>query len=153
MERIESFRQLNAEHPGSGYVGAEEYRAAMRGVKLAALQADLARERYQSVLLVLEDPSTRRYYPPEASFYLGEAYRERGGSGDDTRAEHAYLDAIKGAPQFAPAYRALGIWHMKKKDYPQAGGYLKQYLTLAPDAPDRTYVEKYYQQVSQEVHP
>jgi predicted Zn-dependent protease len=152
MERIESFRQLNGARLTGGYVGAAEYRTAMREVKLAALQADLARERYQSVLLVLEDETARQYYPPEASYYLGEAYRERGGAGDGAHAEHAYLDAIKGAPQFAPPYRALGISCMKRNDYPAAGMYLKRYLALAPDAADHAYIEKYYQQVSQEVH-
>lgn len=152
LERIESFRQLNdsREHQG-GYIGADEYRDAMRGVKLAALEGDIARQRYKSVLLALEDEKTRRGYPPEAVYYLGKAYRQRAEAGDDARAERAYLAAIQAAPQFAPPYRALGIYYMKKKDYAAARSNLERYLALAPDAPDRAHVEKYYTQVSQEM--
>lgn len=152
LERIDSFRQLNRARLPGGYVGAPEYLAAMREVKLAALESDLARQRYQSVLLVLENETVRRQYPPEAQYYLGEAYRERAGDGDEARAEQAYLAAIETAPQFAPSYRALGIYHMKKKNFPAARTYLKRYLTLAPDAPDRAYIEKYYAEISREVH-
>jgi predicted Zn-dependent protease len=151
MERIESFQKLNnnAPHQG-GYLGAEEYRAAMRGVKLASLESDLARQRYKSVLLVLGNDAARRQYPPEANYYLGEAYRQRSSEGDDARAERAYRDTIEAAPQFAPPYRALGIYHMKKKNSSTARAYLKRYLALAPNAPDRAYVEAYYTQLSQE---
>ena len=152
LERIESFQQLNRARIPGGYLGAAEYRDAMRGVKLAALESDLARQRYQSVLLVLEDESTLQYSPPEASYYLGEAYRERGSPGDDARAERAYLATIEKVPQFAPSYRALGISRMKKNDYQAARSYLKRYLALTPNAPDRAYIEKYYNQVSQENH-
>ena len=153
MERIESFQQLSNTSPQhGGYLGVDEYRAAMRGVKLASLESDLARQRYKSVLLVLENEAVRRQYPPEANYYLGEAYRQRSNAGDDARAERAYREAVETAQQFAPPYRALGIYHMKKIDSSTARAYFKRYLTLAPNAPDRAYIEAYFTQLLQEAH-
>lgn len=144
LERIESFRQLNGGRPVGGRVHTGEFLAATRAVRLAALEADLARQRYQAILLALENGAVHREYPPEAHYYLGEAYRQRGQEGDETRARDAYLTAVKNAPRFAPSYRALGIQYMKQNDRPNARSYLKRYLDLAPNAPDRAYIAQYH---------
>lgn len=150
IERIESFKQLNSGKVVTGLRAAEPYNAAMRNVKLAALESDISRRRYESVLLALEDEARRRQYPIEALYYLGEAYRQRSIAGDEGRAERAYLTAVENAPLYAPPYRALGIHRMKQKDFPAARSYFKRYLELAPHALDRAYIEKYYVHVSQE---
>jgi len=149
-ERIENLRTAHSGNAQGGERGAESFLAATRSVRLAALEGDLARQRYQSVILVLENETTRGRYPPEASYFLGEAYRQRAREDDAVRAEQAYLAAVKTAPQYAPPYRALGIHRMKQKDYAGARSYFERYLELAPDASDRAYVESYRTQAIRE---
>lgn len=144
-ERIESFKKLVAlSAQTKGHVGREEYLQRTRRVRLAALEADLSMDRYKSLILVLEDNSaSQRYEPHIRNYYLGEAYRRRGGEGDTEKAEAAYRKAIELRSDFAPSYRALGILYLKKDDSQKARPLLEKYLELAPDAPDRAYVEHY----------
>lgn len=76
---------------------------------------------------------------------LAEAYQRRGDKGDEQRAIDAYLATMKVAPAFAPSYRALGIYHMKRTEYAKAETYLARYLQLAPQAPDRDHVKNHHQ--------
>jgi len=112
-------------------------------VRLASLEADLAAYRYKQIILVLTDPARRRDYPPEAGYYLGEAYRLRDETGDAASAEREFNRLIEAAPQFAPAHRALGLIYFKRGDAARAGPLLRRYLELAPAAADRGYVEYY----------
>ena len=146
-ERIESFKQLSKEAVG-GRVGREEFILATAGLRLASFEADLAAYRNKQVILVLADPERRREYPPEASYYLGEAYRQRNEQGDSDKAEQQYRMAIEGAPQFAPSYRALGLIYYRRSDMVRAAPLLNRYLDLAPDASDREYVETYLAQIA-----
>lgn len=144
-ERIESFRELvAASGKPRGRVGREAFLAKTRGVRLASLQADLSMDRYKSLILILEgDAAARRYDPAYRHYYLGEAYRQRDEEGDREKAEGSYKKAIKAVPDFAPSYRALGVLYLKKKDAAKARPLLEKYLRLAPNAPDRAYVEHY----------
>lgn len=142
QDRVDILGEL-AKDAANGEAGYEAYVMAMRGVRLAALQQDLEAYRYQQLILVLSDPERRREYPPEAGFFLGEAYRLRLQAGDLDRAEREYTLSIELAPGFAPAYRALGLLHYKRGDNARAAPLFRRYLELAPDASDRGYVEAY----------
>ncbi len=149
-ERIENLKTMRSDKAQGGERGAEAFLAATRSVRLAALESDLGRQRYQSVILVLENEATRGRYPPEASYFLGEAYRQRAQEGDAGRAERAYLATVRAVPSYAPPFRALGIDRMKRKDHAGARSYFERYLELAPNAPDRAYVERYRMQAVEE---
>jgi predicted Zn-dependent protease len=146
IERIENFSQLIGTARSGGETGVDAFRSVTRGAKLVALEGDLARRRYRSVILVLESETSRRRYPPEAQYFLGEAYRQRGEAGDGALAERAYLAATEATPRYAPPYRALGVLSMKRQDYRSAKSHFERYLELAPNAPDRAYVESYRMQ-------
>ncbi len=140
QERIYSFTELTKNDSG-GEIAQERFLETTAGLRLDALTADLAAYRFRQVILVLENPETRRQYPPEAAFYLGEAYRLRNESGDAEKAEREFLRALENAPSFAPTHRALGFLLYKRGDTAGAAGHFRRYLELAPDAPDRGYVE------------
>jgi len=142
QERIDSFREL-VKDTDNGETGRERFVETTAGLRLASLDADLAAYRYRQIILVLSNPEQRRQYPPEAAYYLGEAYRLRGEKGDDEAAEREFQNLIETAPQFAPAYRALGMLHFKRGDTTRAAPLLRHYLDLAPGAADRAYVEYY----------
>jgi tetratricopeptide (TPR) repeat protein len=95
------------------------------------------------VLLILEREDAFTRYPPSAWYYLGEAYRLRNEEGDTGKSVNAYQTAIRLAPEFAPPYRALGLYYMKNDQPLQADDYFSQYLELQPDATDRDYIEYY----------
>ena len=146
QERIDSFKEL-VKDAGNGEVGRERFVEMTTGLRLASLEADLAAYRYRQVILVLTDPEQRRDYPPEASYYLGEAYRLRDEKGDLEDAEREFNRAIETAPQFAPAHRALGLLYYRRGDTVRAAQLLRRYLERAPDATDRAYIEQYLAQM------
>jgi len=150
-ERIKSFQSLNEKNGKGGEIRRAEFLAATKKIRIACLKSDLSLDRYKSIILVLENSKTLESYPPSAYFYLGEAYRRRGDEGDIKRSVDNYLLAKKLAPEFVPTYRSLGIYYMKQKQFKLASVHLGRYLELAPNAPDRRYVEKYYRRVNREL--
>ena len=140
QERIESFSELSRGADG-GELRLERFVETSGRLRLQSLAANLAAYRYKQLILVLADPARRREFPPEASYYLGEAYRLRGDKGDAELAEREYRIAIEGAPGFAPSYRALGLAQYRRGDKGDAAIQLGRYLELAPTAADRGYVE------------
>lgn len=143
-DRIESFNELVQQHGASnGYRGEQAYRMQVRDLQLELLQDYLELGQYQSVLLILERTDAFVRYPLSAWYYLGEAYRLRGEDEDDERCAAAYATAIRLAPDFAPSYRAMGLYCMKQGDADQAESHFERYLQLMPDAPDRAYIELY----------
>lgn len=143
QERFDNFERLSRDAPASAEPRPDPYLPKMSEVRVKNLEADLSMGRYKQVLLVLGDEEQRKTYPPYAHYYLGEAYRLRGEKGDDARAEQAYLKATDDAPDFPPAYRALGIHYLKQGAYENAEKHLEKYLAMAPSAAERKYAEHY----------
>lgn len=154
-ERIDSFSELiAAAGQTDGRRATEEFLGRTESVRVAALEADKAMDRYKSMILVLEDESVApRYRPEHRYYYLGEAYRLRGDDGDDEKARVAYQRAIAANPDFAPAHGALGILYFKAGELTEARPHLDRYLVLAPDAPDGAYVRQYLEQIKAESSP
>lgn len=142
QDRVDILSELSKDAV-NGEVGYQPYVMAIRKVRLFALQEDLDAYRYKQLILVLSDPERRREYPPEASYFLGEAYRLRNQEGDSLLAEREYTLSIELAPSFAPAFRALGLVHYKRGEKSLASPLFRHYLELAPDAADRGYIEAY----------
>lgn len=142
QERIDSFNTLIRDSD-AGETARERFIETTAGLRLASLAADLAAYRYKQIILMLDNRATRREYPPEASYFLGEAYRLRNEAGDEAAAEREFNAAIKTAPHYAPPHRALGLLHFKRGNSDEAAARLRHYLTLDPAAADRTFVEYY----------
>jgi predicted Zn-dependent protease len=144
QERIDSFKEL-VKQAGTegGYRGVEAYQAHIGSLRVRLLADYLELGQYQSVLLILTAKDAFARYPPSAWFYLGEAYRLRDNKGDTDLALKAYQTAAAQVPTFAPPYKALGLHFMKAGQTEQAVSYFNRYLELAPEAPDRAYIEMY----------
>ena len=143
-DRIESFNELVQQHgTTNGYRGEQTYRLQVADLQLELLQDYLELGQYQSVLLILERPDAFVRYPQSAWYYLGEAYRLRGEEEDTERSATAYATAIRLVPEFAPSWRAMGLYYMKQDDAEQAESHFDRYLELMPDASDRAYIELY----------
>lgn len=146
-ERIESHTEL-AQNEHGGEIGRERFLDQTAGLRLAALETDLAAFRYRQIILVLTQAEQRETYPPEAAFYLGEAYRLRNGTGDLDNAEREFRALMLKRPEYAPPYRALGLLRLSRGDKVEAGRLLQRYVELAPAAPDRGYVEYYLKELT-----
>lgn len=143
-ERIDTMQQLAAAQAPNGAVqNADRFHHMTQALRARVLDRYLATQKYQTLVLILENPRLRPRYPAYADYYLGEAYRQRGQDGDTTLAEHAYRTAMRVAPDYAPSYRALGLLLMKQGDKPAARELLTTYLNMAPQAEDRGYVKAY----------
>lgn len=141
QERLESFNELVTGRDG-GLVNETDYLSRTAALRLDVLREELAMGRHRNVLVMLA-PENRDKFPPEADFYLAEAYRLRGGDGDAQRAFAAYSSATGRAPGFAPPWRALGVHALKQGQHAKAIEHFQHYLALAPEASDRPYVEQY----------
>ena len=142
QERIDNYTELVKDND-RGELARERFIETTAALRLASLEADLAAYRYRQIILVLSKPEIRREFPPEASYYLGEAYRLRNEQDDLAKAEREFNIVIETAPQFAPAYRALGLIHFKQADKTRAAPLFRRYLDMAPSASDRGYIEHY----------
>ena len=130
QERIDNYSALLVKDTNSGELARERFIETTARLRLDSLEADLAAYRHKQIILVLATPEQRRDYPPEASYYLGEAYRLRNEAGDLDAAEREFNRVIETAPQFAPAHRALGLLYFKRG-------------AAARAAADRAYIEYY----------
>lgn len=143
-ERIESFSNLAAKAGSkTGNVYEDDYQAETSDLKLELLNDYLEIGQYKSVLLILKNESARSIYPPQANYFLGEAYRLRGEEGDTEKSIDAYSASIAAVPDYSPPYRAMGIHYMKHNETEKAVSYFTRYLELTPDAPDIGYIKNY----------
>jgi predicted Zn-dependent protease len=143
QDRVDSYKALSKSSPPGGEVLEEVYESRVMGLRIANLEDELSMGRARHVLLALCDETQLADYPPTVHYYLGEAYRQRGGLLDEVDAEREYLEAIRLAPDFPPSYRALGTLYYKQSAWSEAAHYLGAYLARAPQSPQRGYVETY----------
>ncbi len=149
QERINSYKKLEKLRKKSGgEVGEARYIKKTADLRLAVLDADLNHHRYKSIIVTLKNNKNKILYPAFTSYHLGEAYRQRAEKGDEEKAFASYLNSVAKAPKYAPAYRALGVYYMKKKRYQDAKRAFTKFLKLAPNHPKAGYVRHYLKQVN-----
>lgn len=128
----------------------ESFVAMHRKLQLNWLAAEIGAGRQKALVAALEDNDRRANMPPEATFYLSEAYRLRADKEDDARAAEWLAKAYALTPSFPPLLRAAGLAAMKEGKAADATTFFKQYLELAPDANDRAFVQSYLSRIEQE---
>ncbi len=81
-----------------------------------------------------------------AFFLLGEIYRQRGQDSDFREALKYYNRAIALDPNFVGPRKAIGLIHYKKGQHALAKKFFESCLQLAPNSPDKAYIEGYLRQ-------
>jgi len=148
INRIMSYQALIKEHKSrSGLVGKNRYLKNTKLMRVADLKVNLDHGQYNSLILILERKYSNSKYPRYVKYYLGEAYRQRDLKGDKQKSFKAYLQAISSAPNYAPSYRAVGIYYMKKRKFAKASAAFQTFLKLAPNHKDAAYVQQYLQNI------
>ena len=113
------------------------------------LDAELSRRTYDTSIEVIGElkaqanPEVQGLY----AFYLAEAYRQRGKNDDMATAEKYYAESISHASPPPDAWREQGHILRTKGDKQASAQAFKRYLTEAPDAPDRAFIETYITQM------
>lgn len=146
--RIDYFQAQAAGAPGTA-AGRAAYLAATATARLWVLQELLARKDQRSLIFLLEDPARLAEYPDYAAYYLASAYVMRDAEGDAGRAEGLYRQVIAQDPAFAPSYAALGKLLAQHGGAAEAARMFQTYLKLAPDAPDRAYIQSDLKRLSE----
>ncbi len=143
-ERIKYFRSLNASIAHhSNKVAAASYQQHVAGLRQNVLKEKIIAGQYNEIIAVLTEEDLALRYGDLGRFYLAEAYRLRNKDGDYQKAIVAYQSVVNTCPDFAPAYRSLGMIHLKSKHYQEAIEKLERYLALQPEAEDRAFVKQY----------
>jgi len=143
-DRFDNMTRLSSQAAGgSDGTSREAYSKIVLQARLDTLDSLISMGRSKQVVAMLEEAQTQAELPPQARYYLGEAYRLRGDKGDLELAEGVYRQVIGAAPDYAPSYRALGVVLLKAGRNADAARQFEHYLALAPDAKDRKYVERY----------
>jgi predicted Zn-dependent protease len=142
-DRIANFSELSRSYGSGGATFQNEYAKRIETMRMEDLESELSFGRFTHVIALLNDDAARKRYPPYCNYYLGEAYRKRNDKDDATQAAHYFDQAIALAPDFVATYRAKGLLAMQQERNEEAVELFTQYLQLAPQAPDRSYVESY----------
>ncbi len=149
-DRIDSYRKTLKKREMQQYtfgneVGAQRYDETLYNVFTFNAQLNLDDSNYQmcrdNVTRCLElDPNCAK-----AHFLQGELMRCSPSTDRDvwTKALACYKRAITVDPNYADAYREVGLLHRYLGDADQAKAYLTKYLSLTFDAPDIDII-KYY---------
>ena len=130
----------------SGDKSSEQFLSRISPVVLANARLELRIGRYSAARRSVE--KYLRLHPSEAHAYylLGEIFRQRDGELDAKRALTHYRKAITFDSSYAEPHKAIGIIHFKKGQRVLARKYFESCLLLAPDTPDKAYIQGYIKQ-------
>lgn len=115
----------------------------MDAIRLIAGQGN-----YELLEYLLMTTERLHLFPPEARYYLGEAYRVSTDKSIQQKALQHFEAAQKANPSYAPIYRSLGMSQMQSGEDGAAERSFRKYLSLASDATDRAYIEHYLLRLS-----
>jgi predicted Zn-dependent protease len=81
-----------------------------------------------------------------AYYLMGEIFRQRGQESDADMALSYYSKAITIDPSYSEPHKAMGLIHYKEGHKALAKRFFESCLLLAPDAPDKAYIQGYIKQ-------
>ena len=126
---------------------ADAFLDKTRRLLLENAQLDLKAGRFAPAERTAKKYLVSRPKSSPAHQLLGEIYRQRDGEGDMERAKAQYTQAIALDPSTPAPHKGLGLVHYRLGNKPAAKKSLQAYLTSAPSAPDRGYVEETIRQI------
>lgn len=145
QERKANYTELIAKSHAEriGEKGDERYAEIMFPLLFDNAQMDLALGRWAWAEDAIRRSIAVKADDPKGHYQLGELFRQRAHKGDEEAAAANYRAALEKDQEFAPAHRGLGFIARKAGDAIQARRHFERYLSLAPSAQDRLYVQQY----------
>ena len=142
-ERIENYRELleSEDRPSSGGRKDERlYLEKIRRALLANARLDLKKGRLQAVGKQIDKFLFVDENNAEAYCIQGEMFKQKN---EPDKALETFLKSAAIDPESAEAHKGAGLIYLKRQDAAKAKYHLGRYLELAPEAPDRKFVEAY----------
>lgn len=151
QERKDSYAQLlESTYAGKkGDKGTERFMDKVTPLLLGNALLDLSMGRFSLAEEAIEKFLQRKPLSARGRYYLGELFRQRGEEGDIEKAEKEYHLAIQLNPSYPEPYEGLGIIYYKRGEKEKARAQFERYLSLAPDAKDKGYIEHYLKELKQ----
>ncbi len=106
-------------------------------------QLDLKAGRFSVAQHGIEKYLTLKPKDAHAHYLLGEVSRQRGEKGDLEKAKEQYQKAANLDSSYSDPNKGIGMIYLKQGNQSLAAKYFRTYLSLAPNAPDRRYIEEY----------
>lgn len=134
MEKLTAMAEaLGSE--GQGRTAQAEYRAALQNWWPRLIDDQIKLNDFGATLFLLGQLSADGF-TDDLHYAYGEVHRARAKAGDFVLAADHYKKAVVAGSKRPETYRGLGLALLRAGQKQEGQGYLKQYLKLAPDAPD-----------------
>jgi predicted Zn-dependent protease len=147
--RIDTYEDLlkteYRDRPG-GVTNAGPFLKKIHKVVLHNAQLDLKAGRFPQARRGAEKAVAIKPNDPRGHYLQGEVFRQQGADGDVEKAVAAYRKALSIDTAYPDPHKGLGLVHFKRGEKPLAKKSFQAYLSLAPKASDRSYVEEYLKQ-------
>lgn len=131
----------------TGKTGKDDFEKIIAGLLLDNAEMDLGMGRWAFAESAIRRFMALRDGDPRGHYQLGELFRRRAETDDFARAESSYGAAIARDVDYAPPYRGLGMIFQKVGKTGAAKDAFENYLRLAPQADDRSYIQQYIAQI------
>ncbi len=148
-QRIVNLQNLiDAQYPqkGSETPNPEIFLAKLVRLFLDNVELDIQQGRFKAARSGVEKHLRIKPDDSRAYFLLGEIYRQRQQDGDMLKALNYYDHAVSLDPNFAAAHKAIGLIHYKAGRRTLARKFFESCMQLAPDSPDKAYIQGYLKQ-------
>jgi len=149
-ERVETLTDLAEQTQGGDETGAAVYKAMTSPFLAKWLENELLAKDYERHIYLFEALKERGRHAATMDYYLGEAHRLRRGEGDKDKAMEYWKLAAAGVGAPAETWRAMAEYNRRKGKKAEALQDYKTYLSKAPNAADKTLIEKYIQRLNTE---
>jgi predicted Zn-dependent protease len=121
-------------------VNTEEFKRRTRQVVIAVGRLDYEGKRFNTATAMFQKAVRAWEGDPVPHYYLGKIAQETGAGQKVDQAIGHFADATRVDPNYAPAYRELGLALYRKGERPKAVEALERYLALDPRAKDAAEV-------------
>ncbi|MBW2481183.1 MAG: M48 family metalloprotease [Deltaproteobacteria bacterium] len=146
QQRIENARRwlgTASSAQDGGLVRSGIFRSKLDRLILDNADLDLRIGRFEIARRSVQTYLDRHPNDAGAHYMLGEIFRQRDGREDTAKAVQQYEKAIGLDPSFPDPHKAMGLIHYKVGEQQLARKYFETCLLLAPEAPDKAYIEGY----------
>jgi len=145
-ERMKNYAKLlkgEYKERRGGTKNAELFQSKISRLVLDNAWLDLKGGRFKQAQRGAEKYQAKKANDARGYYLLGEVCRQRGEKGGGEKAKSYYQKAIAINPGYPDSFKAMGLMQYKQGEKGSAKKNLKQYLSLAPQAADREYIEEY----------
>lgn len=144
-DRIDNYESLLKKQYGgkSGVLNREAFLKKTQKMILDNAQLDLRAGRFSVAQRGIEKYLKLKPNDARAYYMLGEVCRQRGEKGDLEKAKVYYQKALSLDGSYCDPNKGIGMVYLKQGNKSLAAKFFRTYLSLAPGASDRRYIEEY----------